>query len=170
MAGGGFVKLPSGAVVVALSLPRPGGRAAAGGPGPRVRVLVHALNRARALTRVRNLGWCSVFLRGNADPPTPDEVTAVLHHPDGIVWRSVPSGPAECWQPISSLLRPAAPEVRWTLEDIAAPALLGTDQAAEPAVGPGGTPPRQRSAGWSAVRPEPAAGGPLTAGGRRLSR
>ncbi|MFJ7152683.1 hypothetical protein ACIQVT_31580 [Streptomyces sp. NPDC100445] len=103
MAAGGFCKLPNGTVVVALNLPRP-----AGGPGG-VRVLVHAQNRARALTRLRNLGMRAVYLRGNAQPPTPDEVTAVLHHPDGLIWRTAPDGAAgvpELWRPIRSLLRP----------------------------------------------------------------
>jgi hypothetical protein len=77
-----------------------------------VRVLVHAVNRARALTRLRNLGMRAVYLRGNSAPPTPDEITAVLHHPDGLVWRTTPeAGPAtpELWHPIRALLRrPAA--------------------------------------------------------------
>ncbi|MEU0102956.1 hypothetical protein [Streptomyces sp. NPDC006267] len=124
MAGGGFCRLPNGTVVVALTLTRP-----AGGPGPRggpgvapeapVRVLVHAANRARALTRLRNLGLRAVYLRGNDLPPTPDEVTAVLHHPDGLLWRAAPqagpAGPAgllgpqacqELWHPIRALLGP----------------------------------------------------------------
>ncbi|CAM5631945.1 hypothetical protein [Streptomyces griseomycini] len=113
MAAGGFCKLPNGTVVVALNLPSP----AADGPAG-VRVLVHAQNRARALTRLRNLGLRSVYLRGNAAPPTPDEITAVLHHPDGLIWRTAPgggvlTGPApsvELWRPIRSLLgRPTAP-------------------------------------------------------------
>jgi hypothetical protein len=99
-------------VVVALNLPSP----AADGPAG-VRVLVHAQNRARALTRLRNLGLRSVYLRGNAAPPTPDEITAVLHHPDGLIWRTAPGsgvgGPelaTELWHPIRALLRrPAAP-------------------------------------------------------------
>ncbi|MHB9861403.1 hypothetical protein [Streptomyces sp. YIM S03343] len=106
MAAGGFCKLPNGTVVVALNLPRP----AAGGPGG-VRVLVHARNRARALTRLRNLGLRAVYLRGNAAPPTPDEITAVLHHPDGLIWRTDPDGgerTPELWRPIRALLgRPA---------------------------------------------------------------
>ncbi|MFJ9621551.1 hypothetical protein [Streptomyces sp. NPDC101181] len=53
-------------------------------------MLVHAANRARALTRLRNLGLRAVYLRGNDQPPTPDEVTAVLHHPDGLLWRGAP--------------------------------------------------------------------------------
>ena len=65
MAAGGFCKLPTGSVVVALNLPRP----AADCTGC-VRVLVHAQNRARALTRLRNLGMRAVYLRGNAAPPT----------------------------------------------------------------------------------------------------
>ncbi|AWT43547.1 MULTISPECIES: hypothetical protein [Streptomyces] len=112
MAAGGFCKLPNGSVVVALNLPSP----AADGPAG-VRVLVHAQNRARALTRLRNLGLRSVYLRGNAAPPTPDEITAVLHHPDGLIWRTAPGsavgGPelmTELWHPIRALLRrPAAP-------------------------------------------------------------
>ncbi|WNM35404.1 hypothetical protein RKE30_36100 [Streptomyces sp. Li-HN-5-11] len=108
MAAGGFCKLPNGTVVVALNLPT-----AADGVGG-VRVLVHAHNRARALTRLRNLGMRAVYLRGNAAPPTPDEVTAVLHHPDGLIWRTSPAadnalgapvGPPELWQPIRALLR-----------------------------------------------------------------
>ena len=114
MSAGGFCKLPNGRVVVALNLPRP----PAGGAGS-VRVLVHAQNRARALTRLRNLGMRAVYLRGNAAPPTPDEITAVLHHPDGLIWRTAPdnavvtAGPElaqELWHPIRALLRrPAAP-------------------------------------------------------------
>ncbi|MFI8187236.1 hypothetical protein ACIF8T_00200 [Streptomyces sp. NPDC085946] len=112
MAAGGFCKLPNGSVVVALNLPSP----AADGPGS-VRVLVHAANRARALTRLRNLGMRAVYLRGNAAPPSPDEITAVLHHPDGLIWRTAPdngvtAGPElvqELWRPIRALLgRPAA--------------------------------------------------------------
>ncbi|MET9744098.1 hypothetical protein [Streptomyces ardesiacus] len=108
MAAGGFCKLPNGTVVVALNLPSPAGREPGG-----VRFLVHAQNRARALTRLRNLGLRSVYLRGNAAPPTPDEVTAVLHHPDGLIWRTAPvagavGGPEpvqELWHPIRALLR-----------------------------------------------------------------
>jgi hypothetical protein len=100
MAAGGFCKLPNGTVVVALNLPY---------GSARVRVLVHAGNRARALTRLRNLGLRAVYLRGNAEPPTPDEVTAVLHHPDGLVWRTAPTADgvlaAELWRPIRALLR-----------------------------------------------------------------
>ncbi|KAB7849878.1 hypothetical protein [Streptomyces mobaraensis] len=103
MAGGGFVKLPDGSVVVALSLPSPPGGEAR--PGARVRVLVHAANRQRALTRVRNLGLRAVFLRGNSEPPSPDEVSAALHHPDGLVWRSAPEDETEWWHPIARLLR-----------------------------------------------------------------
>jgi hypothetical protein len=97
---------------VALNLPRP----PADGYGS-VRVLVHAQNRARALTRLRNLGLRAVYLRGNGAPPTPDEITAVLHHPDGLIWRTAPdnavaAGPElvqELWHPIRSLFRaPAA--------------------------------------------------------------
>ncbi|MGP4114385.1 hypothetical protein ACTWP5_26175 [Streptomyces sp. 4N509B] len=98
MASGGFVRLPDGSVVVALSLPRPGA------PERVVRVLVHAANRQRALTRLRNLGLRAVYLRGNAAPPDPDEISAVLHHPDGIVWRSTPQEAAEPWHPMGWLL------------------------------------------------------------------
>lgn len=68
MAGGGFSKLPNGSVVVAITLTGP---ADGTGPGAPVRVLVHAANRARALTRLRNLGLRAVYLRGNAEPPPP---------------------------------------------------------------------------------------------------
>ncbi|EPH46187.1 hypothetical protein ABT390_00020 [Streptomyces aurantiacus] len=108
MAAGGFCKLPNGSVVVALTLPSPGSPLGAGG---RVRVLVHAANRARALTRLRNLGLRAVYLRGNAEPPTPDEVTAVLHHPDGLIWRTAPdhsTSVEELWHPIRALLRRGA--------------------------------------------------------------
>lgn len=101
MPGGGFVRLPGGSVVVALTLPRPSGE---GGESGNVRVLVHAANRARALTRLRNLGMRAVYLRGNAQPPTPDEVTAVLHHPDGLLWRCAPDVAEELWHPIRALL------------------------------------------------------------------
>lgn len=104
MACGGFSKLPNGSVVVAITLPRPADGA---GPGSLVRVLVHAGNRARALTRLRNLGLRAVYLRGNAEPPTPDEITAVLHHPDGMLWRARPEHAQELWHPIRALLRPA---------------------------------------------------------------
>ncbi|WP_409471843.1 hypothetical protein [Streptomyces sp. HC307] len=103
MAAGGFCKLPNGTVVVALNLPSPAADDPAG-----VRVLVHAQNRARALTRLRNLGLRAVYLRGNTAPPTPDEITAVLHHPDGLIWRTAPDrgvGPMELWHPIRALLR-----------------------------------------------------------------
>ncbi|MFH8657003.1 hypothetical protein [Streptomyces afghaniensis] len=108
MAAGGFCKLPNGTVVVALNLPSP----ATDGPGS-VRVLVHAANRARALTRLRNLGLRAVYLRGNAAPPSPDEITAVLHHPDGLIWRTAPDNGVvaapdlalELWRPIRALLR-----------------------------------------------------------------
>ncbi|MFX4293385.1 hypothetical protein [Streptomyces bohaiensis] len=98
MADGGWVRMPDGTVVVAMSLPRPGG------PG-RVRVLVHAQNRARALTRLRNHGLRSVYLRGNGAPPSPDEVTAVLHHPEGVLWRADPECPVERWRPMGALAR-----------------------------------------------------------------
>ncbi|MEV7996831.1 hypothetical protein AB0O67_34615 [Streptomyces sp. NPDC086077] len=107
MAAGGFCKLPNGTVVVALNLPSPAADGSAA-----VRVLVHAQNRARALTRLRNLGLRAVYLRGNAAPPSPDEITAVLHHPDGLIWRTAPDatlgGPdltQELWRPIRALLR-----------------------------------------------------------------
>jgi hypothetical protein len=106
MAAGGFCKLPNGHVVVALNLPSPGDAPGALPGG--VRVLVHAVNRARALTRLRNLGMRAVYLRGNAAPPTPDEITAVLHHPDGLVWRTTPGvglPTPELWHPIRALLR-----------------------------------------------------------------
>ncbi|KUN82623.1 hypothetical protein [Streptomyces griseoruber] len=109
MAAGGFCKLPNGRVVVALNLPSP----SAADPDAAVRFLVHAQNRARALTRLRNLGLRAVYLRGNAAPPTPDEITAVLHHPDGLIWRTtpdngVPAAVPELWRPIRALLRGAA--------------------------------------------------------------
>ncbi|MFJ6749720.1 MULTISPECIES: hypothetical protein [unclassified Streptomyces] len=110
MNGGGFIRLPGGSVVVALSLPRPGEgtlHTAYDGTG-HVRVLVHAVNRQRALTRLRNLGLRAVYLRGNMKPPTPDEVTAVLHHPDGLVWREAPEDDTESWHPIRALLRAPA--------------------------------------------------------------
>ncbi|MGN9794091.1 hypothetical protein ACWGH4_01545 [Streptomyces sp. NPDC054847] len=103
MPGGGYCKLPGGSVVVAISLPSP-----AGG-GATVRFLVHAANRARALTRLRNLGFRAVYLRGNTAPPTPDEITAVLHHPDGLLWRPDQTAGAELWHPARALLRPARP-------------------------------------------------------------
>ncbi|SFK70475.1 hypothetical protein [Streptomyces pini] len=122
MAGGGWTRLPDGSVVVALSVPRPGHG------GQRARFLVHAVNRARALTRLRNLGLRAVYLRGNAEPPTPDEISAVLHHPDGLVWRPAPqhgvAGATDAtgapagdegayadsgfWRPIGALRRAAA--------------------------------------------------------------
>ncbi|WP_326596869.1 hypothetical protein [Streptomyces sp. NBC_01803] len=98
MTDGGFVQLPDGSVVVALALPRPDA------PARAVRVLVHAANRARALTRLRNLGLRSVYLRGNGAPPTPDEISAVLHHPEGVVWRSTPAVATESWHPMAHLL------------------------------------------------------------------
>ncbi|MDJ0344384.1 hypothetical protein QMK19_29905 [Streptomyces sp. H10-C2] len=93
MAVGGFTKLPNGNVVVALRLPHPGGAEDS------VRVIVHAQNRQRALTRLRNLGFRAPRLSGNTEPPTPDEVTAVLHHPDGLLWRPAASGEGELWHP-----------------------------------------------------------------------
>lgn len=102
MAGGGYERQPDGSVVVALSVPSPCGESAD------VRILVHAVNRPRALTRLRNLGLRAVYLRGNADPPTPDEVTAVLHHPEGLLWCRAPHRRPVRWQPIGALLRPAS--------------------------------------------------------------
>jgi hypothetical protein len=99
MAVGGFTKLPSGTVVVALRLPQPGCAEHA------VRVVVHALNRQRALTRLSNLGFRGARLSGNGEPPTPDEVTAVLHHPDGLIWRDYQARTADLWRPISTLNR-----------------------------------------------------------------
>ncbi|GAA4917876.1 hypothetical protein GCM10023237_42910 [Streptomyces coeruleoprunus] len=92
--------MPGGSVVVALSLPSPAVE------GATVRVLVHAANRPRALTRLRNLGLRAVYLRGNLHPPTPDEITAVLHHPDGLLWRTTPGHAQELWHPIRALLHP----------------------------------------------------------------
>ncbi|MGC5342183.1 hypothetical protein ACPXCE_09460 [Streptomyces sp. DT24] len=77
-----------------------------------VRVLVHAVNRSRALTRLRNLGLRSVYLRGNAEPPTPDEITAVLHHPDGVLWRARPGCAQELWHPMRALPGPGLPVTR----------------------------------------------------------
>jgi len=102
---GGFVRLPDGSVVVALPVPHPAM------PGRKVRVLVHAASRPRALTRLRNLGLRVFSLRGNAGAPTPDEISAVLHHPEGVVWRSTWGDETEGWHPMASLLsrdRPAA--------------------------------------------------------------
>ncbi len=107
MASGGFIRLPGGTVVVALTLPRrdPGEPAGAG-----IRFLVHARNRARALTRIRNLGFRAVRLTGNTDPPTPDEISVVLHHPDGLVWRPTPATPPDApWQPLTALRRAGIP-------------------------------------------------------------
>jgi hypothetical protein len=110
MAGGGFIKLPNGNVVVALWLPRPQLTPSDQAHEPlRVRVVVHAANRARALTRLRNLGLRAVYLRGNSQPPTPDETTAVLHHPDGLIWRADLDDDTELWHPIRALLRPVEP-------------------------------------------------------------
>ncbi|MEU6443687.1 hypothetical protein [Streptomyces sp. NPDC047046] len=116
MTGSGYCVLPGGDVIVALTLPRPAGAGCAGagltgsgaprGAGASVRVLVRAKNRSRALTRLRNLGLRAVYLRGNVAPPTPDEITAVLHHPEGLLWRAAPDDPYELWHPIAALLRP----------------------------------------------------------------
>ncbi|AGS69869.1 hypothetical protein [Streptomyces collinus] len=111
MAAGGFCKLPNGSVVVALNLPGLGPAGGTDGGTARVRVLVLAQNRARALTRLRNLGLRAVYLRGNAAPPSPDEITAVLHHPDGLIWRTAPDNgviATELWHPIRALLRGTA--------------------------------------------------------------
>lgn len=89
---------------------------ARGGDGRTVRVVVHAVNRSRALTRLRNLGLRSVYLRGNTHPPTPDEVTAVLHHPDGLIWRTAPLVANELWHPIRALFRGQGPERRPTTD------------------------------------------------------
>lgn len=48
----------------------------------------------------------SAHLRGNGAPPTPDEISAVLHHPEGVVWRSAAGDATESWHPITHLLRP----------------------------------------------------------------
>lgn len=102
MAGGGYARQPDGSVIVALSVPSPCGE------GATVRVLIHAANRPRALTKLRNLGLRAVYLRGNTDPPTPDEVTAVLHHPEGVLWRGAERHTHASWQPIGALLRPSS--------------------------------------------------------------
>ncbi|WP_405582076.1 hypothetical protein [Streptomyces sp. NBC_01190] len=99
MAVGGFIRLPSGTVVVALALPHPGAA------DRTVRVVVHTLNRQRALTRLSNLGFRGARLSGNAEPPTTDEATAVLHHPDGLIWRDYHAPAGEPWHPISALNR-----------------------------------------------------------------
>ncbi|MET7637695.1 hypothetical protein [Streptomyces sp. NPDC005438] len=81
-------------------------RSARDRPGrePWIRVLVHAKSRPRALTRLRNLGFRAVYLKGNAEPPTPEEIDAVLHHPERLVWRAAPVDEAEPWHPIAHLL------------------------------------------------------------------
>jgi hypothetical protein len=99
MAVGGFTKLPGGTVVVALGLPHPARAELT------LRVVVHAQNRQRALTRLSNLGFRGARLSGNAEPPTPDEVSAVLHHPDGLVWRDYHARGGDPWHPISTLNR-----------------------------------------------------------------
>ena len=101
MASGGFTRLPNSNVVLALRLPHP-----VGGDNEDIRVIVYAANRQRALTRLRNLGFRAVRLSGNAEPPTPDEITAVLYHPDGLVWRGVTAPDTEPWHPITVLFRP----------------------------------------------------------------
>lgn len=96
MATGGFTRIPSGDVVVALRLTPPSG-------GSEIRVIVLAANRQRAFTRLRNLGFRGVRLVGNAEPPTADEVRAVLHHPDGLVWRDVAATAGVGWQSFAML-------------------------------------------------------------------
>jgi hypothetical protein len=96
MATGGFTRLPSGDVVVALRLSPPSG-------GGDIRVIVLSANRQRAFTRLRNLGFRGVRLVGNAEPPTADEVRAVLHHPDGLVWRDAAATDAVGWQAFTAL-------------------------------------------------------------------
>ncbi|MGW0841392.1 hypothetical protein ACWD26_14715 [Streptomyces sp. NPDC002787] len=112
--GGVFATLPRAASGAPQGAPPAGGAAAGAAAGAvpgdgSVRVLVLAANRARALTRLRNLGMRAIYLRGNAAPPTPDEITAVLHHPDGLIWRRSPTSPPsttpELWHPIRALLR-----------------------------------------------------------------
>ena len=44
--------------------------------------------------------------RQRASRRRPDEITAVLHHPDGLVWRTAPDDDSELWHPIAALLRP----------------------------------------------------------------
>jgi len=100
MASGGFIRLPGGNVVVALRLPGVGLA-----EGPDIRFIVHAHNRQRALTRLRNLGFRGARLSGNSEPPDPDEITAVLHHPDGLIWRPAAAAATVPWQPITALLR-----------------------------------------------------------------
>lgn len=99
MAVGGYSRLPSGTVIVAVALPHPAGT------GQTVRVVVHSLSRQRAMTRLSNLGFRGARLSGNVEPPTSDEITAVLHHPDGLVWRDYHARSAEPWHPISTLNR-----------------------------------------------------------------
>jgi hypothetical protein len=100
MASGGFTRLPNGTVVVALRLPHPCGEESG-----QVRVLVVAANRQRALTRLRNAGLRAARLTGNSEPPLPDEINAVLHHPDNLVWRASPPSPGEPWHPVSTFPR-----------------------------------------------------------------
>ncbi|WP_420821980.1 hypothetical protein [Streptomyces avicenniae] len=106
MSDGGFIQLPDGSVVVALVLPHPREQGH-GEQGHAVRVLVHAANRPRALTRLRNLGLRVLSLRGNGAPPTPDEISAVLYHPDGAVWRPASCDAAAGWCPMARLVGPA---------------------------------------------------------------
>jgi hypothetical protein len=100
VARGGFSRLPSGHVVVTLTLSPP-----EGGDQGIVRVVVFAVSRQRALTRLRNLGFRAPRLSGNAEPPTPDEISAVLHHPEGLVWRPYDAPDTEPWHPVSVLRR-----------------------------------------------------------------
>jgi hypothetical protein len=97
---GGFNRLPSGNVVVTLTLPHPKGADCG-----IVRFVVLGVNRQRALTRLRNLGFGAPRFSGNAEPPTPDEISAVLHHPEGLVWRPYDAPDTEPWHPVSALRR-----------------------------------------------------------------
>ncbi|MFI6349519.1 hypothetical protein [Streptomyces sp. NPDC050560] len=103
MSSGGYSKQPDGSMVVALTLAAPGAPGAVRAGAATVRVVVRSVNRSRALTRLRNTGLRGVYLRGNTEPPTPDEITAVLHHPDGLIWRDARGDAAELWHPIRAL-------------------------------------------------------------------
>jgi hypothetical protein len=100
VARGGFSRLPSGNIVVTLTLPHPKGTDCG-----ILRVVVLGVNRQRALTRLRNLGFGVPRFSGNAEPPTPDEINAVLHHPEGLVWRPYDAPDTEPWHPVSALRR-----------------------------------------------------------------